>query len=73
MEHAKELLSVPLSALAASLFNVSRFASGRVEELVALIDSRGLLHNLVVTDSWHGASGPVATPGSGAIRDGMTR
>jgi hypothetical protein len=50
MEHAKELLSAPLSALAASLFSVRRYASGQVEELAALIDSQGLLHNLVVTE-----------------------
>jgi ParB family transcriptional regulator, chromosome partitioning protein len=50
MEHTKELLSVPLSALVASPFNVRRYASGQVEELAALIDSQGLLHNLVVTE-----------------------
>jgi ParB family chromosome partitioning protein len=50
MEHTKELLSVPLSALVASPFNVRRHASGQVEELAALIDSQGLLHNLVVTE-----------------------
>ena len=50
MEHTKELLSVPLSALVASPFNVRRYASGQVEELAALIDSQGLLQNLVVTE-----------------------
>jgi ParB family transcriptional regulator, chromosome partitioning protein len=50
MEHTKELLSVPLSALVASPSNVRRYASGQVEELAALIDSQGLLHNLVVTE-----------------------
>lgn len=50
MEHIKELLSVPLSALVASPYNVRRYSSGQVEELAALIDSQGLLHNLVVTE-----------------------
>jgi ParB family transcriptional regulator, chromosome partitioning protein len=50
MEHTKELLSVPLSALVASPFNVRRYSHGQVEELAALIDSQGLLHNLVVTE-----------------------
>ena len=50
MEHAKELLSVPLSALVVSPFNVRRYAPGQVDELAALIDSQGLLHNLVVTE-----------------------
>jgi ParB family chromosome partitioning protein len=50
MEHIKQLLSVPLSALIASPFNVRRYSSGQVEELAALIDSQGLLHNLVVTE-----------------------
>ena len=39
MEHTKELLSVPLSALVASPFNVRRYAPGQVDELAALIDS----------------------------------
>lgn len=50
MEHTKELLSVPLSALVASPFNVRRYSPGQVEELAALIESQGLLHNLVVTE-----------------------
>jgi ParB family chromosome partitioning protein len=50
MEHTKELLAVPLSALVASPFNVRRYASGQIEELAALIDSQGLLQNLVVTE-----------------------
>ena len=33
MEHTKELLSVPLSALIASPFNVRRYTGGQVEEL----------------------------------------
>ena len=45
----KELLSVPLSPLVASPFNVRRCA-GQVEELAALIDSEGLFQNLVVTE-----------------------
>lgn len=49
MEHTKELVSVPLAALVASPLNVRRYSSGQVEELAALIDSQGLLHNLVVT------------------------
>jgi ParB-like chromosome segregation protein Spo0J len=50
MEHARELLSVPLSALVASPYNVRRYTNGQIEELAALIDSQGLLHNLVVTE-----------------------
>ena len=50
MEHTKELVSVPLAALVASPLNVRRYSSGQVEELAALIDSQGLLHNLVVTE-----------------------
>jgi len=50
MEQRKELLAVPLSALVASPFNVRRYASGQIEELAALIDSQGLLQNLVVTE-----------------------
>ena len=50
MEHTKELLSVPLSALVASPFNVRRYSTGQVEELPSLIHSQGLLHNLVVTE-----------------------
>lgn len=49
MEHTKELVSIPLAALVASPLNVRRYSSGQVEELAALIDSQGLLHNLVVT------------------------
>jgi ParB family chromosome partitioning protein len=50
MEHTKELVSIPLAALVASPLNVRRYSSGHVEELAALIDSQGLLHNLVVTE-----------------------
>lgn len=50
MEHTKELLSIELSALAPSPFNVRRHSVGQIEELAALIDSQGLLHNLVVTE-----------------------
>ena len=50
MEHTKELLSIGLSALAPSPFNVRRHSVGQIEELAALIDSQGLLHNLVVTE-----------------------
>lgn len=50
MEHRKELLGVELSQLVASPFNVRRHSSGQVEELAALIDAQGLLHNLVVTE-----------------------
>ena len=50
MEHTKELLSIGLSALAPSPFNVRRYSVGQIEELAALIDSQGLLHNLVVTE-----------------------
>jgi ParB family transcriptional regulator, chromosome partitioning protein len=67
MEHTKELLSVPLSALVASPFNVRRYASGQVEELAALIDSQGLLHNLVVTEQV-GRRGKVAASGAGKVR-----
>ncbi len=50
MEHTKELLSIDLSKLVPSPRNVRRHTSGQVEELAALIDSQGLLHNLVVTE-----------------------
>ncbi len=50
MEHTKELLSIDLSKLVPSPRNVRRNTSGQVEELAALIDSQGLLHNLVVTE-----------------------
>lgn len=50
MEHTKELLSVPLASLVPSRFNVRRHTAGQVEELAALIESQGLLHNLVVTE-----------------------
>ena len=50
MEHTKELLSVPLASLVPSRFNVRRHSVGQIEELAALIDSQGLLHNLVVTE-----------------------
>jgi ParB family chromosome partitioning protein len=50
MEHTKELISIGLSALAPSPFNVRRHSVGQIEELAALIDSQGLLHNLVVTE-----------------------
>ena len=50
MEHTKELLSIGLSVLAPSPFNVRRHSIGQIEELAALIDSQGLLHNLVVTE-----------------------
>ena len=50
MEHTKELLSIGLSALSPSPFNVRRHSVGQIEELAALIDSQGLLHNLVVTE-----------------------
>ncbi len=50
MEHMKQLLSVPLASLVPSRFNVRRHSAGQVEELAALIDAQGLLHNLVVTE-----------------------
>lgn len=50
MEHTKELLSVPLASLMPSRFNVRRHSVGQVEELAALIEAQGLLHNLVVTE-----------------------
>lgn len=50
MEHTKELLSVPLANLVPSRFNVRRHSVGQVEELAALIEAQGLLHNLVVTE-----------------------
>lgn len=67
MEHTKELLSVPLSALVASPFNVRRYAPGQVDELAALIDSQGLLHNLVVTEHI-GRRGKSKSPGNGGLR-----
>ena len=50
MEHTKELVSVPLASLVPSRFNVRRHSVGRVEEVAALIEAQGLLHNLVVTE-----------------------
>ena len=50
MEHTKELLSVPLASLVPSRFNVRRHSLGQIEELAALIEAQGLLHNLVVTE-----------------------
>jgi len=50
MEHTKEFLAINLSNLVPSPFNVRRHAPGQVEELAALIDAQGLLHNLVVTE-----------------------
>ena len=50
MEHTKEFLAIDLSNLVPSPFNVRRHAAGQVEELAALIDAQGLLHNLVVTE-----------------------
>jgi ParB family chromosome partitioning protein len=44
------LLSVPLASLVPSRFNVRRHSVGQVEELAALIEAQGLLHNLVVTE-----------------------
>src|SRR4051794_19760783 len=54
MEHTKELLSVQLASLVPSPYNVRRHAAGQIEELAALIDSQGLLHNLVVTEQMAG-------------------
>ena len=50
MEHTKELLSINVSNLVASPYNVRRHSVGQVEELAALIASQGLLHNLIVTE-----------------------
>ncbi|MDP1899285.1 MAG: ParB N-terminal domain-containing protein [Rubrivivax sp.] len=50
MEHTKELMSIQVANLVPSQFNVRRHTAGQVEELAALIDSQGLLHNLVVTE-----------------------
>jgi ParB family chromosome partitioning protein len=50
MEQTKELVSVPLASLVPSRFNVRRHSVGQVEELAALIEAQGLLHNLVVTE-----------------------
>jgi ParB family chromosome partitioning protein len=50
MEHAKQLLSIPLSNLVPSPHNARRHTTTHVEELAALIDAQGLLQNLVVTE-----------------------
>ena len=55
MEHTKELLSIQLSNLVPSHHNVRRHSTTQVEELAALIDAQGLLHNLVVTEQVVGA------------------
>ena len=69
MEHTKELVSVPLAALVASPLNVRRYSSGQVEELAALIDSQGLLHNLVVTEQTRRSGrGRGVSKGSGSTR-----
>ncbi len=50
MEHTKQLLSINLANLVPSHRNVRRHSTMQVEELAALIDAQGLLHNLVVTE-----------------------
>jgi len=50
MEHTKERLSIKLSNLVPSHHNVRRHSTSQVEELAAMIDAQGLLHNLVVTE-----------------------
>ena len=50
MEHTKELLSISLSNLVPSQYNVRRHSAGQIEELAALIGSQGLLHPLIVTE-----------------------
>src|SRR5436853_5961045 len=60
MEHTKELLSVPLSSLVPSPLNVRRHSAGGIEELAALIESQGLLHNLVVTEQVAGRARPAS-------------
>lgn len=50
MEHTKELLSISLSNLVPSPYNVRRHSAGQVDELAALIGSQGLLHPLIVTE-----------------------
>ena len=50
MEHTKELLSIDLSNLVRSPFNVRKHTATDVEELAALIAAQGLLHPLIVTE-----------------------
>ena len=50
MEHTKELISIGFTALTPLPFNVRRHSVGKIEELAALIDSQGLLHNLAVIE-----------------------
>jgi ParB family transcriptional regulator, chromosome partitioning protein len=50
MEHTKEMLSIELTKLVPSPFNVRRHSAGQIEELAALIDSQGLMHPLMVTE-----------------------
>ena len=50
MEHTKQLLSINLANLVQSHRNVRRHSTMQVEELAALIDAQGRLHNLVVTE-----------------------
>ena len=54
MEHTKELLSISLSKLVPSPYNVRRHSAGQVEELAALIASQGLLHPLIITEQIEG-------------------
>lgn len=50
MEHTNESTSVRLASLVRSPYNVRRHSPGQVEDLAALINAQGLLHNLVVTE-----------------------
>lgn len=54
MEHTKELLGISVSKLVPPQYNVRKHLIGSVEELAALIDAQGLLHNLVVTEQVSG-------------------
>ena len=50
MKQTKELLLIKVSDLVVSPHNVRRYPSSAVGELAALIESHGLLQNLIVTE-----------------------
>ena len=50
MNYVNEVLSIKVSDLVPSPYNVRRYGVDQVEELAALIDSQGLLQHLIVTE-----------------------
>ena len=64
MKHAQEMVSIPVSDLVACSSNVRRQLVTGIEELAALIESQGLLQNLIVTER-------VARGGTSRMRFGV--